>query len=586
MGYLDLVNGFVYKDPVFRAKLDALAENDAYLKLNGWQTSTKAVVFQAAAPTGWTKDTTNTGKALRVVSGVSGGSVGGSQDIATAIAVAHTAHTISTQAAHDHPPPEQHTHDFAIQAPNNRTGNVGYTLGSGDTPIRTCSTSGANTRNVLQPVLDNFLVASDEYDASSSAGSHSHTGNTQTAALTDIAFKYVDVLVCTKDTSSGYTDMTSAFSSGDEITYQDLDKLAENDKFNYLRLTPTGTVMPFGQVSAPTGWTKGTTHDDKALRVVSGTGGGNGGSTGFGTTVSLSHNHTTSSDGAHTHTLGNHRHRVREVSKSSIGSNDNGYVSYDGSDNLQATDGSGGTRNVVKGRTDKDGGGGTLSDPGNHTHSIGSSLSSIQMAYLDVIVAAKDSAGSSSVYTDMSAVWVFKILVSKQRLNKMSANDDYTLFHTVEAGSKTFFSMASPPIGWTKILTVNDKALRVVSGTSGGTTGGSQSISTVITIAHTHTIAANSHFHTVPSHQHHLVTYSEAAAGALGGLITGSTGGFVYLVESNSSLSEAFPVKRYSKTDIGNSTTIGGTHSHGGVTGSALSNVTLAYQDVIYCSKD
>ncbi len=43
---------------------------------------------------------------------------------------------------------------------------------------------------------------------------------------------------------------------------------------------PSGTVMLFVQSSAPTGWTKNTTHNDKALRVVSGTA-GTGGSTAF-----------------------------------------------------------------------------------------------------------------------------------------------------------------------------------------------------------------------------------------------------------------------------------------------------------------
>ena len=44
---------------------------------------------------------------------------------------------------------------------------------------------------------------------------------------------------------------------------------------------PSGTSMLFYQAAAPTGWTKQTTHNDKSLRVVSGTGGGNGGSTAF-----------------------------------------------------------------------------------------------------------------------------------------------------------------------------------------------------------------------------------------------------------------------------------------------------------------
>ena len=46
-----------------------------------------------------------------------------------------------------------------------------------------------------------------------------------------------------------------------------------------------GTTVTFHQASAPTGWTKQTTHNDKALRVVSGTGGGSGGSTAFSTVM-------------------------------------------------------------------------------------------------------------------------------------------------------------------------------------------------------------------------------------------------------------------------------------------------------------
>ena len=42
-----------------------------------------------------------------------------------------------------------------------------------------------------------------------------------------------------------------------------------------------GTVLLFYQANAPTGWTKVTTQNNKALRVVSGTGGGTGGSTAF-----------------------------------------------------------------------------------------------------------------------------------------------------------------------------------------------------------------------------------------------------------------------------------------------------------------
>jgi hypothetical protein len=43
---------------------------------------------------------------------------------------------------------------------------------------------------------------------------------------------------------------------------------------------PAGTAMVFAQTAAPTGWTKSTTHNDKALRVVSGTA-SSGGTTAF-----------------------------------------------------------------------------------------------------------------------------------------------------------------------------------------------------------------------------------------------------------------------------------------------------------------
>jgi hypothetical protein len=47
-------------------------------------------------------------------------------------------------------------------------------------------------------------------------------------------------------------------------------------------IIPSGTKMLFQQTAAPTGWTKDTTHNDKVLRVVTGTA-GSGGSVAFST---------------------------------------------------------------------------------------------------------------------------------------------------------------------------------------------------------------------------------------------------------------------------------------------------------------
>lgn len=72
----------------------------------------------------------------------------------------------------------------------------------------------------------------------------------------------------------------------------------------------SGVIMPFYQAAAPTGWTKLTSQNDKALRVVSGSGGGSGGTNAM--SAGLSHSHTVNSHthdlGNHTHTMGNHTH--------------------------------------------------------------------------------------------------------------------------------------------------------------------------------------------------------------------------------------------------------------------------------------
>jgi hypothetical protein len=82
---------------------------------------------------------------------------------------------------------------------------------------------------------------------------------------------------------------------------------------------PTGTRMLFQQTAAPTGWTKVTTEDNKALRVVSGTA-GTGGSVNFTTafsskSVSGTIGNTTATNQATTAggTVGNHTLTIAEI---------------------------------------------------------------------------------------------------------------------------------------------------------------------------------------------------------------------------------------------------------------------------------
>jgi len=58
----------------------------------------------------------------------------------------------------------------------------------------------------------------------------------------------------------------------------------ESSTRRVVALTSGDTTLWY-QASAPIGWTKQTTHNDKALRVVSGTGGAAGGSTAFTTVM-------------------------------------------------------------------------------------------------------------------------------------------------------------------------------------------------------------------------------------------------------------------------------------------------------------
>jgi len=583
LSYTSLVGSFVYKDPVFASKLDTLAENDDFLKDNGWATSTKTAFFQASAPTGWTKDITAAldGKILRVVSGAGGGT-GGSFDIAGTITLNHT-NSISASGTHYHT--QSHYHHQEYDTISDADGLI-YARVKVDSPGRFQNIptgGGAETYDLME-----FGAASDER-TSTLNGNHNH-GGSLTAQLTNITLTYIDIIICTKDTSSGYTDITDTFIHNKKIDFDEFDEdLADNDKYNYDRLTPSGSIAIFGQQNAPTGWTKLTTQNDAALRVETGTGGGTGGSSGFGQLITLQHNHTglSSADGSHTHSS-SHGHRQNFSNDTAGNAAASQYFVIDGSDHLQRYDGTAVTLNAIN--PDSDGVATTLLDSGTHTHTIGNSLTNITLAYFDVIQCSKDSTGSSSVYTDLTAEFAYKKLVSKQRLNKLAANDDYVNYHTIPSASVSFFYQASAPLTWTKLTTQNDKGLRIVSGSTGGTGGGSQAISSTITLAHTHTISSDGHNHSLSAHSHSLVGISQSNVGAaqnLWILVTFSPDyGNECYVDQRTGSATGYMVKKTFESTVRNGSVDTNNHNHSGVSGSSLSNIILAYADVILCTKN
>lgn len=123
---------------------------------------------------------------------------------------------------------------------------------------------------------------------------------------------------------------------------------------------PAGTKMLFQQTAAPTGWTKDTTHDDKALRVVSGTA-SNGGSIAFSTALGASA------------VTDNHTLLKAEVPATdiSIGVNNNGAV--DGGTPIYSVTNVDGPATISN-----DGGGGA------HAHGLP------EIQYVDIIICTKD----------------------------------------------------------------------------------------------------------------------------------------------------------------------------------------------------
>ena len=143
---------------------------------------------------------------------------------------------------------------------------------------------------------------------------------------------------------------------------------------------PAGTVILFYQATAPTGFTQVTTQNNKALRVVSGTGGGIGGTTAFTTVFT---NQTVSTSVSISGTTG-----ATTLDTSQIPSHDHTFAQVSGcGGSAGVITGNGGP---ATGTTSATGGG------GSHTHSFsgsGSGTSSavtLNVQYIDIILASKN----------------------------------------------------------------------------------------------------------------------------------------------------------------------------------------------------
>ena len=155
--------------------------------------------------------------------------------------------------------------------------------------------------------------------------------------------------------------------SGTSITFND----ATTQSTNGVEFA-AGTAMLFAQTSAPTGWTKAATHDNKALRVVTGTA-SSGGTVAFTTAfASKAVTGTTDATTLTTTQIPSHTHNMYFT---------NG---FDNTGAVYPTGGIGIRINNLYYASNTSGGG------GSHTHTFTGTAIDLAVQYVDVIIATKN----------------------------------------------------------------------------------------------------------------------------------------------------------------------------------------------------
>tara|TARA_R110002012_G_scaffold305276_1_gene509350 strand:+ start:2843 stop:3529 length:687 start_codon:yes stop_codon:yes gene_type:complete len=197
----------------------------------------------------------------------------------------------------------------------------------------------------------------------------------------DTEFNNIATAIATKQNATdtlavnyGGTGVTSSGASGNVL-------MSNGSSWTSAALIPTGSVMLFYQSAAPTGWTKSTTHNDKAIRVVSGSGGGSGGSVAFETAFASQTPAGSIGGATASHTL-----TVSEIPSHAHGYKADGGEYEAGSSAVASLNQDATTSQT--GKIENTGGG------GGHTHgatglSFSGSAMNLDVSYVDVIICTK-----------------------------------------------------------------------------------------------------------------------------------------------------------------------------------------------------
>lgn len=273
------------------------------------------------------------------------------------------------------------------EASSNGGAKVNFTGGT----TKTISTVASADRIILNPIAPaqsevtisggKITVTSSQHTVDTeSDGASDDLAIVNVASLPDGAWLLLAAentartVVLQHDTGSpGADEAKLILANGDDYTMDEINKwillvrrgseLHEVSRSYRADEFPSGTEMLFRQSAAPTGWTKGVTYDNRALRVVTGTpsaGGSVAFSTVFGRTVTDSHTLSTSQIPSHFHT-----HDFRSTLSNIQGGSGSSYSEV--------------WRGNVSVNTGTQGGG------AGHTHNI-----DLRVQYVDLILATKD----------------------------------------------------------------------------------------------------------------------------------------------------------------------------------------------------
>ena len=144
----------------------------------------------------------------------------------------------------------------------------------------------------------------------------------------------------------------------------------------------------------------------------------------------------------------------------------------------------------------------------------------------------------------------------------------------IPTGTNMLFYQAAAPTGWTQVTTVNDRALRVVSGT-GATTGGTTAFSTYFSGSSTVGSTAITEAQ-MPSHTHSVNDPTHSHGSSTGGAFWTEGGSYSASGAGSFHPSQGYITASYTGISI-NATGSSNGHTH--------TIPSLQYADVIICSK-